>query len=130
MYDQRAWSLGWLWFFPLFAPLLLGAGLLEQSTHGPALAPKDTYRKPLEETILGNSTDWRTSTSHEEMDWRRPKDSESSWRNKSPQTMQGPSHPGHVQVLPKYQYQAQKDFSYDYTREKQTDQIKILKYEF
>lgn len=128
MDEHRAWSSGWLGTLVLSAPLLLGAGLLEQSTHEPVLPPKEIYRAPLPETIPGNSADWRQSSSQGELDWRKPKDSESNWRTNSPQTMQGPPHPGHIQVLPKYQYE--KGTQFDFTKEKATDQIKRLGFTF
>jgi len=128
MDEQRAWSSGWLGPLVLSAPLLLGAGLLEQSTHEPVLPPKETYRTPLSETIPGHSADWRRSSSQGERDWRKPKDSESNWRTNSPETMQGPPHPGHVQALPDYQHE--KGISYDYTKEKAKDQINLLQFRF
>jgi len=128
MDEQRTRSSGWLGPLTLSIPLLLGAGLLEQSTHGPVLPPHETYRSPLSETILENSGDWRQSYSQGESGWRKPKDSESNWRNNSPQTMQGPPTPGHVQVLPQYQYE--KGTAFDFTKEKARDEIKSLGFTF
>ena len=128
MDEPRAWPSGWLGPLLLSAPLLIGAGILEQSTHGPMLPPKETYRTPLSETIPGNSADWRQPSSQGEVDWRKPKDSESDWRNKSPSTMQGPPHPGYVQVLPQYQYE--KGTAFDFTKEKARDEIKSLGFTF
>ena len=125
--EHRAWSSGWLGPLALSAPLLLGAGLLEQSTHEPVLPPKETYRTPFSET-LGNSADWRQSSSQQELDWRKSKDSESHWRTDSPQTMQGPPRPGHVQVLPRHEYE--KGTPFDFTKEKATDEIKNLGFKF
>jgi len=128
MDEPRAWSSGWLGPLLLSAPLLIGAGLLEQSTHGPVLPPKETYRTPLSKTIPGNSADWRRSSSQGEVDWRKPKDSERDWRNKSPSTMQGPPPPGHIQVMPQYQYE--KGTAFDFTKEKARDEIKSLGFTF
>lgn len=126
MDEHRAWSSEWLGPLVLSAPLLLGAGHLEQSTHEPVLPPKEIYRTPSSETIPGNSADWRQSSSQRELDWRKPKDSESNWRTNSPQTMQGPQHHGHVQVLPQYEMGT----TFDFTKEKATDQIKSLGFTF
>lgn len=128
MDEQRARSSGWLGPLTLSIPLLLGAGLLEQSTHGPGLPPKETYRTPFPENILENSGDWRQSYSQAESDWRKPKDSESNWRKKSPKNIQGPPPPGHVQVLPQYQYE--KGTAFDFTKEKARDEIKSLGFTF
>lgn len=126
--EDHAGSWGWVWLMTLSAPLFLGAGLVEQSTHGPALTPKETYRTPLSETIPGNSGDWRQPSAQGERDWRKPKDSERHWRSTAPQTLQGPARPGHIQVLP--QYQAEHEPQYDFTKENATDQVKFLEFRF
>ena len=125
--EQLARSTGWLGPLALSIPLLLGAGLLEESTQGPVLPPNETYRTPFSET-LGNSGDWRQSISQGELEWRKPEDAESNWRNKSPQTREGPPPPGHVQVLPKYQYE--KGTAFDFTKERAKDQINHLEFRF
>ena len=128
-YEPRFRSLGWLWSVALFLPFLLGAGLLEESPHGPVLPLTESYRTPLSKTIYGDAADWRASTSQEEeMDWRKPKDSENDWRTKSRQATPGPLHPGHVRVLPNYQ--AEKDIVYDYSHKRAPDHIKILQFNF
>ena len=126
--EQRAWSSGWLGPLALSVPLLLGASLLEQSTPEPALPPEETYRTPFSENILGNSQDWRQSSAQRELEWRKPKDSDSDWRSTPSDTMQGPQRPGHIEVLPKYEHE--KGIAYDFTKEKSKDEINYLQFRF
>ena len=99
-YEPRFRSLGWLWSVALFLPFLLGAGLLEESPHGPVLPLTESYRTPLSKTIYGDAADWRASTSQEEeMDWRKPKDSENDWRTKSRQAPYTPDTFGCYQTI-------------------------------
>lgn len=126
--EHCAWPSGWLGPLALSAPLLLGAGLLEQSTPGPALPPEETYRTPFSESILGNSPDWRQPSAQRELEWRKPKDSDSEWRSKSSNTIQGPQRPGHIEVLPQYEHE--KGITYDFTKEKAKDQVNYLQFRF
>ncbi len=126
--ESQERPIGPLWLCALLFPLLLGAGLWEQSRQGPVLPLKENYRTPLPDIIMKKSGAWRGSTT-EDMNWRKPEIANRDWRSPSRETaVQGPQRSRHMNVLPKYQ--AEKDIHYDYTRKEQKDYIKAFEFNF
>ncbi len=96
------------WLLMLTIPIVLAAGVLEQSGNHLVLPEEDSYRSNFTDTIF-ESSEWRKPPAPE-LPWREPPRPEIGWRTPPNSTSSPTTSRRRIELFPRYQPGRTTDF--------------------
>ncbi len=122
--EHESSSSTYLWFVLLAMPILLAAGVLEQSGNHLALPDQESYRSNFSDAILDSST-WR-KPHQPELQWRETPRPDLGWRTPRSTKPSNTTTSRHIELFPKYQPGKSTDF--DHITREEKPLIKVFEF--
>ncbi|MGB0911325.1 MAG: hypothetical protein ACPGYT_13260 [Nitrospirales bacterium] len=117
-------TITYLWGILLVIPILLAAGVLEQSGNHLALPDKESYRSSFSDTILGSST-WRKPT-QPQIPWRPTTRPSFGWRTPPNTQTSNTITRRPIELFP--QYQPGRNFDFNHITREEKPLIKVFEF--